>query len=277
MIFKKGHKSDALLLLGVLFCIVVSIGTTAYFMIDNTEETNKVSIKAAGVDYRKQYTVAELMSVPDIATGVRQRKNISSIRNGSNINSTSETEQEHNSALTRELKLKQPKTIKSTKISSDLKVLSSFDCVKSIPTVLLDYISTTFLTEYGLSYTDFHSQYKFDKRLPLLKSFNINCGTDQNCSTLFQYDKQYGLNTTANNTYQREDMFYCCPNVHSKTNQTLTETCKHAQTVAGKSVFRESTKPLFLELVEQLATHETLYSPINVIFFVKIYLKVPRI
>ena len=103
-----------------------------------------------------------------------------------------------------------------------------------------------FLSEYGRSHKDFHFQNKIDETLPLLKQFNINCGIDQNCSSSFQYDKQYGLNTTADNTFLRKDVFYCCPSVQSSTNETISNICKRAQTVVGKSVFRDSKDSTFL-------------------------------
>ena len=131
-------------------------------------------------------------------------------------------------------------------MSSDLQVLSSFDCVKSIPAVLLDYVSSMFLNQYGKSHTDFHFQQKIDETLPLLKQFNISCGIEQNCSTFFQYDKQYGLNTTADKTFQRKDVFYCCPSVHNLTNATISNVCNSAQAVAQKSIFRESKDSTFL-------------------------------
>ena len=109
-----------------------------------------------------------------------------------------------------------------------------------------------FVNEYGRSHKDFHSQNRIESTLPLLKQFNISCGSDQNCSSLFQYDKQYALNTTADNTYLRENVFYCCPSVHSTTNETISKVCKHAQTVAGKSVFRESKDPTFLGRVTKV-------------------------
>ena len=145
--------------------------------------------------------------------------------------------------------VKQPMAIEKMETSSDLQVLSSFDCVKSIPAVLLDYVSSMFINEYGKSHEDFHSQYETEETLLLLEQFNVNCDIDQNCSALFQYDKQYGLNTTADKTFLKKGVFYCCPSVHSLTNQTVSDVCKQAQKIAGKSVFRESKNSTFLERV----------------------------
>ena len=149
----------------------------------------------------------------------------------------------------------QPVTTEKLKLSSDLQVLSSFDCVKIIPAVLLEYMSKMFLNEYGRSHIDFHSKQKIDEALPLLKQLDINCGIDQNCSTLFQYDKQYGLHTSSDKTFQRKGLFYCCPSVHSLTNATISSVCKRAQTFAQKSTFRESKDPTFLERVIEVCHH----------------------
>ena len=235
---------------------MVSIGMVAYFINYNTEQTNKVSFKAAGIKYKEQYTVAEVISLSDVPTEEKQQKNTSSstlIRDGKNRNSTDKNspivENERNKNSTKSTLSNWKHFLENTGISSDLQVLSSFDCVKSIPIVLVEYISKMFLNEYGRSHKDIHSVHRIDETIPLLKQFNINCGIDQNCSALFQYDKQYGLNTTADNTYQRKEVFYCCPSIHSSTNETISNLCKHAQTVTGKSVFRESKESAFLERV----------------------------
>ena len=223
LVFKKGHKSHALRLLGILLGVMGSVVMVAYFINYSTEQTNKVSFKAAGIKYKEQYTISEV---------VTRREETEKHKNSTSSSLTTE--------------IKQPVAGENAKISSDLQVLSSFDCAKSIPTVLLEYVSNTFLNEYGRSHKDFHSQNIIGETLPLLKQLNINCGIDQKCSTLFQYDKPYGVSTTGDKTYVREDVFYCCPSVHSMTNQTISDVCKRAQTIVGKSIFRESKNSTFL-------------------------------
>ena len=161
----------------------------------------------------------------------------------------------NSTSSSRSRRVKQSEADENMEKGLDLQVLSSFDCVKSIPTALLDYISTMFRNEYGQSHKDFHSEYIIAETIPLLEKLNINCGAGQNCSALFQYDKQYGLNTTSDNTYPKENVFYCCPSVHNWTNETISEVCKRAQKIAGKSIFRESRDPTFLERVTKLTTH----------------------
>ena len=212
IVFKRGHKSHALRLFGLLLCFTVSIGMIAFIINSSTEQTNKISFKAAGVKYKEHFTVPKTLS-QDVPIEQQHRKNNSSSistrkstsQNSNNKNSSLlETKQVKNStnlALTLADVETQSSAKENMEKSSDLQVLSSFDCFKSIPTVLLDYISNMFLNEYGKSHKDFHTQQRIDEILPLLKHFNINCGIDQNCSTLFQYDKQYGLNTTDDNTF----------------------------------------------------------------------------
>ena len=247
-IFKKGHKSQALRLLGILLVLMALVGLVSYFISFSTEQTQKVSFKAAGVKYREQFTVTEILSRPEV-----RYKNTT--QNDSSLNTTNENslvaETEPAKNLTNStLAIDEKQLVGNMKISSDLQVLSSFDCVKSIPRVLTDYMSNMFLNQYGRSHEDFHTQQRTDVTLPKLEKFNIDCGVDQNCSTWFQYDKQYGLSTTADNTYQGKEIFYCCPSVHSLTlNETISKVCRRAQSVAGKSVFRESKEPTFLERV----------------------------
>ena len=260
MVFKKGHKSYALRLLGILLGVMASMGMVAYFINYSTEKTNKISFKAAGLKYREHFTVEEIMSVPVKPIEEKEREGKSSslsVRNHDNKNSTknsiAKTDQGKNSTYSTFTEVRKV-SLDNTEISSDLQVLSSFDCVKSIPAVLIEYVSKTFLNEYGKAHKDFHSQYETDETLPSLKAFNIDCSIDQNCSTSFQYDKQYGLDTTADNSYRREEVFYCCPSAHSLTNQTISDVCEHGQSIVGKSVFRESKESTFLEWVIEHTT-----------------------
>ena len=239
------------------------VGMVGYFINNSTEQTNKVSFKAAGLKYREQYTIEKIKNLPDMPVGEKQQKNTylsKSMRTEFSKNQTiinknnlvAETKKDENSAKISLTKVKPEPSflIKNTK--SDLQVLSSFDCVKAIPTVLKNYISNKFVNEYGRSHKDFRSEYRVDETLPLLGKINLNCGTDQNCSASFQYDKQYGLSTTANKTYLRDDVFYCCPSVHKLANRTISDICKRARTVVGKSVFRESKNSALLERVIKL-------------------------
>ena len=228
----------------MLLAFLASIGMVAYFINYSTEQTKKVSFKAARLEYRKHYTVEVIMSPPVMPTKEKQL-NTKSL-------SSAKPEGKNQTIVTKINSVNKPEQAENTEIIRDLQVLSSFDCVKSIPTVLLDYLSNMFLSEYGRSHQDFHSAHKVDERLPLLKSFSINCDMDQNCSTSFQYDKQYGVSTTADKTYSRKDVFYCCPSIHSLTNQTISDTCERAQKVVGKSGFRESKNSALLEKVNKI-------------------------
>ena len=268
IVIKKGHKSSALGLFGIILVVFASIGIIANFINLNIEQTNKVSFKSAGVQYRKHFTTVELMSLQDKSIEEKQtprkyeRKVLKKVLvNGTDYFMSVKESKSTNSSLKRVVK--QPVVLEKMEINSDLQVLSSFDCVKSIPTVLLNYISNMFINEYGKSHKDFHLQQKIDETLPLLKEFSINCGSDQNCSTVFKYDKQYGINTTADKTYQREHVFYCCPSVHSLTNETVSDVCKRAQSVVWRSAFRESKESMFLGRVNELSTHT--YSGVLVI------------
>ena len=254
LLFKKGSKSYVLRLLGILLGVLASIGMVAYFIHQSTEQTKKVSFKAARVKYREQYKLEESLSV--ILTEKDYRQNLSTpIRNAKSLNFTknnnfvAETTKKNqiltNPSLTKPV-VKESAAVESTQMSSDLQVLSSFDCVNSIPAVLLEYISNMFLNEYGRSHKDFHSQHRINETLPLLRQFNINCGIDQNCNSMFQYDKQYGISTNGDKTYVKKDLFYCCPSAYNEANHTISNVCKRAQKVVGKSIFRESKNSMFL-------------------------------
>ena len=243
IITKKGHKSSALRLLGIIIAVFASFGMIAYSMNKSIEKTNKVSFKAAGQEYRKQFKVVEIKSLP---VAIEEKHTTEKDLQKGNFSKALKVKKSTNSSSPRVVK---QLATKKTEISLDLQVLSSFDCVRSIPTILLDYISNTFLHEYGRSHKDFHSQHEIDETLPLLSQFNISCNIDQNCSALFQYDKQYGISTTADKTYSRPDVFYCCPSVHRIRNQTISNVCEQAQTITGKSIFRESKNSAFLERV----------------------------
>ena len=230
------------------------IGMIAYFISSSTEQTSKVSFKAAGVKYKEQLTVVSLPDTP-IEEKQKPEKYERKVLKKVFVNGT-----EHLMSLKVKTStntsskgvIKRP--VNMMKMDSDLQLLSSFDCLKSIPTILLDYMSNMFVNEYGKSHNDFHFQYRIDETLPLLRQFSLNCDKDYNCSTLFQYDKGFGLKTTADSTYQQKDVFYCCPSVHDSTNETISSVCKHAQTIARKSIFRESKASSFLGRVIEFTT-----------------------
>ena len=219
-------------------------GIIAYFINYSTEQTNKVSFKAAGVKYKQHFKVSELSSLPDLPADKKQKPEQKKQKILKNVFQALNDGNSTNSSFTKELK--QSQSEENLEVGLDLQVFSSFDCVKSIPTVLLDYTSTMFRNEYGKSHKDFHSEYEIEETIPLLEKFNINCDIDQNCSALFQFDKHYGLHTSADKTFKRNELFYCCPSVHSLTNVTINNACKSAQTAARKSIFRESKDSTFL-------------------------------
>ena len=251
LFFKNGHKSFALRLLGILLGVTISVGIVAYFINSSNEQTSKVSFKAAGVKYKEHFIVPGVLS-PDKLIDKKQTKKEQKVQEIlESFFQALEDENSTNSSLARDVK--QSEDEEKMDIGLDLQILSSFDCVKSTPSVLLDYMSTMFVNEYGRSHKDIHSVHKIDQTIPLLNQFNINCGIDQNCSTLFQYDKQYGLQTSPDKTFKQNELFYCCPSVHSLTNVTMSNVCKRAQTVAQKSIFRESNDSTFLGRVIELS------------------------
>ena len=153
---------------------MASMGMSVYFINSSTEQTDKISFKAAGVKYKEHFTVSEVLIRPDMPTEQKQRKITSSsasMRDNTNPYSTDKNslvaETENVKEITNStinIAKKRPVAKETIKISTDLQVLSSFDCVKSIPTVLLEYISNTFLNEYGRSHEDFHSSIELKKQ-----------------------------------------------------------------------------------------------------------------
>ena len=77
IVFKRGHKSHALRLFGLSLCFMVSIGMIAFITNSSTEQTNKISFKAAGVKYKEHFTVPKTFS-QDVPIEQKQRKNTSS-------------------------------------------------------------------------------------------------------------------------------------------------------------------------------------------------------
>lgn len=145
-------------------------------------------------------------------------------------------------------------------------MLSSFECDGSIPSAFLSYISNTFTSEYRRSYGDLLSLSNstfstelniFTQPYPNLTNVQINCVLGQPCQTLFEYDKQRGLDkqypkenifSGSDKIYPRENVFYCCPPMDH--NQTIVKECNQAKSIIQKSAFRESRKPFLLEKVK---------------------------
>ena len=120
---------------------------------------------------------------------------------------------------------------------------SSFNCSDSFPKTLHTYIDYTFKNEFQLSHDDIHQKRPDKENLPVLISVRTHCTIDEGCQTLFEYDKQYGINTTFDNVRKVNDMFLCCPHENDSGR------CEQAKPDIAKSSVREAKRPVLLETV----------------------------
>ena len=140
---------------------------------------------------------------------------------------------------------KRDENLPKKKNQPDLSVLSSFDCSRPFPQTLHSYIDNTFKTEFQLSHDDIHQKRPDEESLPVLMDVQTNCTVDSECQTLFEYDKQYGINTTVDNVRKVNDMFLCCPH------ESASNRCKQAKSIIRKSSVREAKSPVLLETVSK--------------------------
>ena len=230
----------------------------AYSMQKSTDSTNKFSFKGAGIVYRKSYTLQDKINLLEKKVVVKK------LNNSSSANATlSNSREKQYSSPTFSNKTVPNKTSEyisiGTENNHDFRVLSSFECNGSVPSAFKNYISNTFISEYKRSYVDFNMGNMLNtEALPNLTDVQINCVLDQPCQTLFQYDKQRGLNETypkenifvgSDKIHPRKNVLYCCPPIDYLTDQTLGKECNEAKSVIKKSTFRESKKPFLLERV----------------------------
>ena len=205
--------------------------------------TNKYSFKAVGLLHRKGSPEKRSNEVYYVVTGNETIKN--------STNSANSTESTNNSTVRSNnettLVLLRNETSFLAEMDSDLNdmlLFSSFNCFLTFPSSITDYINNTFVEQFHLSHIDiFKDQQTNDKKLPLLKSVFTSCYADQNCSTFFEYDKQYGIDTSHDSIKQVDDMFHCCSYDHI--NQT-SETCKKAKPSVERSLLSQSKRPVLL-------------------------------
>lgn len=95
----------------------------------------------------------------------------------------------------------------------DLSVLSSFNCSERVPQVLHDFIDSTFVGEQNKIRNAMatHPIYKDDlTSLPALQWTETSCSVDQPCTSLFQYERPYGVAFDVENQRNKTAIFYCC-------------------------------------------------------------------
>ena len=79
--------------------------------------------------------------------------------------------------------------------------------------------------------------------LPLLTDVSTSCKFGQGCTTTFEYDKQYGTNTTFDNKLLVNGSFYCCSYADGAADPRV---CQEAKLKQDKSTLRESKEPVLL-------------------------------
>ena len=248
---EEGHKSQAFRILCMVTIVLTLIGLLAHFIQTSTDSTSKFSFKGAGTVYRRslQNTAVSPENKHEKVTRSAKlsltRKNLNKILDEILISLDSANETLSNSKIKQSSNKKLSKSI-DTKQSHDFRVLSSFECNGSIPSAFTSYVASTFVSEYDRSYGDFTSENVSVQALPKLTNVQINCVLGQSCHTLFEYDKQRGVNSTSDMKYLRKNIFYCCPPVDNFTDLTVAE-CNDSTTIIAKSAFRESKKPFLLE------------------------------
>ena len=257
----EGHKSQAFRILCLMIVALTLVGLLANFIQTSTDSTNKFSFKGAGTVYRRRYILKKEVESPknefedtsEVKKMTKQAEEklhnlldqilLGLASKNETMPNSKETETQNSQSLSKTSFYKSSKSKSiDTKRSQDFCVLSSFECNGSIPTAFTSYISSTFVTEYERSYGDFATTLQ---GLPKLTDVQVNCVLGQPCHTLFENDKQRGINSTSDMKYLRENVFYCCPPMDSFTNETVAQ-CNYSRTIIEKSTFRESKKPFLL-------------------------------
>ena len=107
-------------------------------------------------------------------------------------------------------------------------------------------ITNTFRSQSKLSRNDNHKNYNDSAKeeiLPLLTDVSTSCKFGQGCTTTFEYDKQYGTNTTFDNKLIVNGSFYCCSYAAGSVDPKV---CQEAKLKKDKSTLRESKEPVLL-------------------------------
>ena len=250
---EEGQKSQAFQILCSIIVVLIPIALIANMTQKSIDTTAKFSFKGAGTLYRRRFEKIEKTTVPSLTNKVLLNSDEKHFSNQKSPNKTL-LYQRINGNL-----------IESQK-NQDFRVISSFDCNGSIPSAITSYVSNTFVTEYKRSYGDSISDIasshllldnttlsltSHSRIVPNLTKVEINCGLGQPCNSLFVYDKQRGLSSNSDMTYQRPNSFYCCPLVKYFTDDTVANECYGAKTTIERSTFRESKKPFLLERVNK--------------------------
>ena len=251
---REGFKSRAFVIMLCAFGCMAVIGIIGAGMSRSIESTNKYSFRAVGLLHRKGDRDRKRNKLFLDFIGNETVKNLSNSANTTKdpsfINSTTEInlmDLYQSSKNDSSLDLQRNQTNLEIEVENDLNDLllfSSFDCFLTFPSSITDYINNTFIEQFNLSHVDiFSDQHENEQELPLLKSVFTSCYADQICTTFFEYDKQYGIDTSHDNVIQVNDIFHCCS--YDQINQT-SETCKKAKPSIEKSILSHSKRPVLM-------------------------------
>ena len=94
----------------------------------------------------------------------------------------------------------------------DLSALTSFNCSETFPQFIADYIDDTFTQNHDAILDDMstHHRYEYNsEQLPRLLSTQTQCDRDDDCMTVFNYDKPYSIQLDVE--FKRDKtLFHCC-------------------------------------------------------------------
>lgn len=128
--------------------------------------------------------------------------------------------------------------------SLDLSVLTSFKCSNTFPQFIGDFLDDTFTQNHDAILADMSTHHRYidnDEMLPTLLSTDTTCRDDDACSTVFAYNKPYGVQLDLE-FKRNETLFYCC---NPMLNNPIVDVCNLTKTITDATKYNQ--KPLLLE------------------------------
>ena len=127
--------------------------------------------------------------------------------------------------------------------SLDLSVVTSTNCSDSLPQFIGDFLEDTFKQNHDAILADMSAHYRYkddDEMLPSLLSTDTTCHNDDTCSTVFSYDKPYGIQLDPE--FKRNGtLFYCCDPMITN---PIEDVCNLTETLTDASKYNRN--PLLL-------------------------------
>ena len=141
----------------------------------------------------------------------------------------------------------------------DLSALTSFNCSETFPQFIADYIDDTFTQNHDAILDDMSTHHRYEnnsEQLPRLLSTSTHCDRDNDCMTVFDYNKPYSIQLDPE-FKRNKTLFYCCD---PKLTNPIEDVCNLTETLTDGVKYNNNSVLWERVIIMVIRTITSLYS-----------------